>query len=227
MNDLLALVRLLQLASPALPVGAFSYSQGLEWQVDSGIVRDAMTAQEWIGELLEHVQSRGEAAVLARLLEALRNRDAHAFRRWNAWLRASRESAELRAETEQMGGSLLRLLRELELLPPGHEMWRDESVRLTFPAAFALAARLHELDDLAAVSAYLYAWLENQVLAAIKLVPLGQFAGQRMLHALAAAIPAAASRALALPEDDIASFAPGLALASMRHETQHTRLFRS
>jgi urease accessory protein len=222
----LPLVRLLQLASPSLPIGAYSYSQGLEWAVEAGTVRDAATAQAWIGDLLAFVVARGEAAIAWRLLRTA-GEDWPAFARWNAWFRASRETAELRAETEQTGASLARLAGDLALLDaPACDALPGLSP-ITLPAAFALAARGFAIPADAALAAYVFAWLENQVLAALKLVPLGQVAGQRMLTALAATIPAVVTTAAALADDDITTFAPGFALACARHETQYTRLFRS
>ncbi len=114
----LPLVRLLQLASPTLPIGAYSYSQGLEWVVAEGTVHDAASAGAWIGDVLEHVMARGEAAVAWRLLVAVSSDDWPSLARWNAWFRASRETAELRAETLQMGGSLAKLVAELDLVGP-------------------------------------------------------------------------------------------------------------
>ncbi|MFO1316433.1 MAG: urease accessory protein UreF [Burkholderiales bacterium] len=226
-HDPHALVRLLQLASPALPIGAYSYSQGLEWAVEAGTVRDAATAQAWLGDLLVHVQAEGEAAVLARLCAAADSGDWSVFARWNAWFRASRESAELVAETQQMGGSLGKLLADLGVLDDAAQSVVAADPPVTLPAAFALAARAFSVPPDAAVTGYLWSWLENQVLAAIKLVPLGQVAGQKLLLALGADVPDAAARAQALADDDVTSFAPGLALASIRHETQYSRLFRS
>ena len=222
-----ALVRLLQLASPALPIGAYSYSQGLEWVVGEGTVHDAATAQLWIGDVLEHVVARGEAVVAWRLLVAAENEDWPAIIEWNAWFRASRETAELRAETEQMGGSLAKLAIDLdEVDAPAREALASLAP-VTLPAAYAIAARGFTVPSDAALVAYVWAWLENQVLAAMKLVPLGQLAGQRLLQSLGARIPAAVDVAIAVADGDVASFAPGLALASSRHETQYTRLFRS
>lgn len=221
---MIGLVRLLQLASPALPVGGYSYSQGLEAAVDARIVRDAQSAQRWIGDLLDEVLPRGELAVLARLLRALPG-DAAAFQRWQAWFSASRETRELRAETERMGAAMLAWLRDVGAV--------DERLRAlvaaapTWPGAFALAAHTDGLAHDDALTAYAFAWLENQVLAAIKLVPLGQSAGQRVLRTLGARIPAAVERALHAGDDEVAAFAPGLALLSARHETQYSRLFRS
>ena len=222
-----ALVRLLQLASPALPIGAYSYSQGLEWAVEAGVVRDAASAQRWIGGLLVHVQAEGEAAVLARLAAAAGSGDWQAFARWNAWFRASRESSELLAETLQMGGSLAKLLADLDVLDGAARTALAANAPVALPAAFALAARAFGVPADATVTGYLWSWLENQALAAIKLVPLGQVAGQKLLLALGGEVPAAVARARSAPDDDVTSFAPGLALASIRHETQYSRLFRS
>ncbi len=225
--DVLPLVRLLQLASPALPIGAYSYSQGLEYVVARGEVRDAATAQAWIGDLLEFVVAPGEAAIAWRLLTAADRGDGEAFGAWNAWFRASRESSELAAETAQMGGSLARLAADLGLLDAAVRGWPAAHAPLTLPAAYALAARGFGIAPDAAHVAYIWSWLENQAIAAIKAVPLGQVAGQRLLAALGATIPAVAAVARGTGDDDVVSFAPGLALASCRHETQYTRLFRS
>ena len=222
-----SLVRLLQLASPALPIGGYSYSQGLEWMVGTGAVRDASTAHAWIGEMLDGVMAHGEAPVVARLCAFAQQGDWGSFGRWHAWFRASRETAELLAETRQMGGALAKLIVDLDL---GNVAIREairDNAPLTLPGAFALAAAALAIEPRDAAVAYLWSWLENQVLAALKAVPLGQVAGQKMLLALGATIPPIVERAQAMDDDDIASFAPGLALASARHETQYTRIFRS
>lgn len=226
-GDVLALVRLLQLASPALPIGAYSYSQGLEWMVDRRAIHDAATAGEWIGDVLEHVIAQGEAPVLWRLLEAAAQRDPVQFAEWNAWYRASRESRELRAETEQMGTSLVRLASDLGVLDDVALRMADDMAPVALPAAFALAASALSISAEAALTGYVASWLENQVLAAMKALPMGQVAGQRLLHALGARIPQVVARAKIQAADDIASFAPGLALASAFHEAQYSRLFRS
>ncbi|MFZ1909108.1 MAG: urease accessory UreF family protein, partial [Burkholderiales bacterium] len=166
------LSRLLQLASPALPVGAYSYSGGLEAAIDAGLVRDAASAERWIGDVLEHSLARMEAPLMLRMIE-------RPDRAWNELLLASRETAELRAETLQMGYSLAKLLEDL-----GLESIEDEDI--TFPLAYAHAVRCWGLDAREALLAYLWAWLENQVMAALKAVPLGQTDGQKMLLALGA-----------------------------------------
>jgi urease accessory protein len=223
----MALVRLLQLASPALPIGAYSYSQGLEWAVEAGTVRDAATAATWIGDLLELVVATGEAAVAWRLLDAARRRGWREFASWNTWFCASRETAELRAETEQMGAALIKLAAALELLDAEATEELARWPALSLPAAYALSARGFEIDSHDALVAYVWSWLEAQAAAAIKCVPLGQVAGQRLLKTLGEHIPGVVVAARATLDDDVTSFAPGLALASARHETQYTRLFRS
>ncbi len=225
-HDLLPLLRLLQLVSPALPIGGYSYSQGLEWVVESGIVRDEATAKAWIGDTLELVMGRGEGPIAARLLAAA-GADWPAFVHWNAWFRASRETFELRAETEQMGAALATLAADLDLLDAQAQAVLADATPVTLPAAFALAARGFQIECHNALAGYVWAWLENQVLCAMKLVPLGQRAGQRMLTALAEGIPALVASVSALADAEISTFAPGIALASARHETQYTRLFRS
>jgi len=216
----LRLVRLLQLASPALPVGAFSYSQGLEAAVEAGIVRDAASAERWIGDVFDSSVVQMEAPVLLRLCAAWGAGDAAAAERWNALFLAGRETAELRAETAQMGYSLARLLPELGVPAPVLE-------EIAFATAFACAAAHWDIGPHEALTAYLWAWLENQAMAALKAVPLGQTEGQKMLLALGARIAGAARRAAALADDELCNFAPGLALLSARHETQYSRLFRS
>jgi urease accessory protein len=223
----LALVRMLQLASPALPIGAYSYSQGLESVVAEGLVHDEKSACRWIGELLDGVLASGEAAIVWRLLTVVERSDWTGCETWNARFRASRETAELRAETEQMGASLVKLALDLELLgAPATEML-PRLQPITLPAAFALIAHGFSVPSRAALTAYLWSWLENQVLAAMKTVPLGQVAGQRLLTRLGARLPAVAELAATIGDDDVTAFAPGLALACCRHETQYSRLFRS
>jgi urease accessory protein len=179
-----ALARLLQLASPALPVGAYSYSQGLEAAVEAGIVRDAASAERWIADVLAFSMARMEAPVLLRLCGAWNAGDAAAAGRWNALFIASRESAELRAESVQMGYSLTRLLGELDT-DGGPAAWDEVS----FPAAFAYAVARWNIDARDALVAYLWAWCENQVMAALKAVPLGRRQGRESSWRSAKAFP--------------------------------------
>lgn len=225
----LALVRLLHLASPALPVGGYSYSQGLEQAVDAGTVRDEAGAGSWVGDVLEWTLARWDAPVVASLVRAWSDGDIAAVVSIGREFVASRESAELRAEALQMGHSLARLLSELAPFDkPG--AWRDRLTTLhepAYPTVWAGAAAAWAISPRDAVIGYLASWLENQVTAAVKLVPLGQSAGQRMLSTIAGMIPELAERACVMDGDAYANFAPGLAIASASHETQYSRLFRS
>jgi urease accessory protein len=214
------LVRLLQLASPALPVGAYSYSQGLEAAIEAGVVRDGASAGRWIGGVLDHSLAPMEAPVFLRLCGAWAAGDAAGAARWNGLFLASRETAELRAETAQMGYSLAQLLPRLD----AGEVPLDEP---SFPAAFAFAVAAWRIDPHEALVAYLWSWLENQVLAAVKALPLGQTEGQLLLASLGGQLDDVAQRAAQLDDDRIGGFVPGLALLSSRHETQYSRLFRS
>lgn len=215
--------RLLQLASPALPVGAYSYSQGLEAAVEAGIVRDSQTAQSWIAAVMDLCMAGFEAPLLARAIRAWREGDAGAARRWNEEFVASRETAELRAETLQMGYSMRNLLRDLGVDVAPLAAIDD----LAYPTAYALVVAAWKIDAREAIVAYVFGWLENQVLAALKCVPLGQTDGQRILLALGQRIDAHAAHALECNDDALQNFAPGLALMSARHETQYSRIFRS
>lgn len=217
-----SLVRLLQLASPALPVGAYSYSQGLEAAIEHGFVKDEASALAWIEDVLALCIATMEAPVFLRLYDSWVRDDVEDARHWNAVFLASRESAELRAETVQMGYSLARLLTEIVEVHP-FERW-DETA---FPAVFSYVAMRWKLERHAALVAYLWSWAENQVLAAVKAVPLGQAAGQRLLTVLGSRIGECAERAFELADDQLSNMTPGLALLSAQHETQYSRLFRS
>ncbi|MFT3737000.1 MAG: urease accessory UreF family protein [Rhodocyclaceae bacterium] len=224
----LQLARLLHLASPALPVGAFSYSQGLEWAVDSGAVTNEALAQQWISDALHFALARCEAPALVGLMRAWQAGNADEVQRLNMEFIATRETAEIRAETLQMGYSLARLLRDLPEMPDSIRETHAAINEISFPTAWAAAAAHWQLDEEDAVATYLWAWLENQVMAAVKLVPLGQTAGQRMLVALSPALPQLAAAAIQRADtQDWENFTPGMTLASSLHETQYTRLFRS
>lgn len=214
------LLGVLHLASPALPVGGFAYSQGLEKAIEDRVVRDEPSAQRWIGDLLRLGLARLEAPLWLRAYDAYARADPSAFAAVNAELLAARETAELRAETRQMGASLLRLFPALGLPAPAVDP-------IAYPAAFAAACAGLGIDREAGLAAYLWAWLENQVLAAVKTVPLGQQAGQRMLLALREPLMQAVDTAGRLRDDELGSALVSFAITSARHETQYSRLYRS
>ena len=228
MNPNLQLARLLQLASPALPVGAYTYSQGLEWAVESGVIRDEATAGCWISDLLTHGIGRYEAPLVSALMSAWLAGNSGEILRLNAEFLASRESAELRAETAQMGFSLARLVRDLrDPALVGVESILAGLPEIGFPTGWSGIAAVWRINPEAALVAYLWSWAENQVMAALKAVPLGQAAGQRLLAELGGKIPSVVVDALKLPENEWSNFTPAFAIACARHETQYSRLFRS
>ena len=216
----MSLAKLLQLASPTLPVGAYSYSGGLEAACEAGVVSDAASAERWIGDVLEWSTARMEAPILLSFLSGFEKKDLKKAEKTNEMFLASRETAELRAETVQMGYSLNRLLKDIGV---GEVPVEEPS----FPAAFAFAAAHWKIKPDDALQAYLWAWLENQVMAAVKAVPLGQTDGQKILLSLGGRLSSVAEKAKTLKEDDLGNFVPGLAMLSSKHETQYSRIFRS
>jgi urease accessory protein len=224
------LPRLLQLSSPALPVGAFSYSQGLEWVAENGIVTDEASAERWIGSVLHATVASWDAPYVAAMMRSWQASDLSEIATLNDRFVASRETRELRSECVQMGQAMLETLRDWPGFP---REWLDclsvhsRSERLAFPTGWTSAAVYANVPVRDGVTAYLWCWLENAVMAAIKAVPLGQRAGQRILLALGDRISDLAVAAMSAPVEDCANFLPGFTLASMQHEHQYTRLFRS
>lgn len=222
-----SLLHLLQLCSPSLPVGAYSYSQGLEAAMEVGQVRDEASARAWIVDMLEQVVARFEAPIAWRLMRAFADRDADGVAHWNALFIASRDSAEFRAETIQMGYSLGKLLPELTPQADAVLALLAAQRELPFPTALAAAAVALSVPPEEALLGMLFSWAENQVLACVKSVPLGQVAGQRLLLSLRAPIEAAAAVAMTIADDELSNWSPGLQLLSMQHEVQYSRLYRS
>lgn len=207
-----SLLHLLWLASPALPVGAFSYSEGLEAAVDAGLVVDEASAGAWLLNQLELVQARAE---LPLMVAVWRGGDLQAL---NAWVLQTRESAELLQQSTQMGRSLGAWMQGQGLSVPALNP-------PTWPVLYTLAAQQRGASLEACLQAAAFAWAENLVMAAVRGIPLGQSAGQRLIGRLVEAIPVAVEQALAA--DEPVAFSPGLACLSARHETQYSRLFRS
>jgi urease accessory protein len=220
------LLQLIWLASPALPVGGFSYSEGMESAVDEGRVRDEAQACGWLLDQLRLGLARADLPVLSQAMDAWSRADAARIAALNDWSLTTRESAELRRQSEQMGRSLLEWMRNREEDPRVDTLAALRPAP-AWPVAFALAAAQAGAPPRDALLAFAFGWAENMAQAAIKAVPLGQNGGQRILARLAQAIPEAVERALALPDDERQSFTPMLAILSARHETQYSRLFRS
>jgi urease accessory protein len=222
-----ALLQLMWLASPALPVGGFSYSEALEAAVESGHVGNEADAARWLCDQLQLALARSELAAVAKAFGAWQRGDAAHLRELNDWVLATRETRELRAQAEQMGRSLVEWLKNRGGVDPRVAVLAALPPAPTWPVAFALAAAQTGAPLREALLSFAFGWAENMVQAALKSVPLGQSAGQRILAALVAAIPAAADQAARLADSERQAFSPMLAILSSQHETQYSRLFRS
>lgn len=221
--DQLALLRLMRLVSPALPIGAFAYSQGLEAAVEAGWVQDAGGTRDWLAGVMGAAVTTLDLPILAQIVAAVQDGDRQGLAELNGRLLAARETAELRAEDVHLGGALWRLLEGVGLAgavtrPAGE---------LSFAASFAMAGAIWQIPRDTLLLGYLWCWLENQVSAATKLVPLGQTAAQGVIEALLPELPRQVGIALAIEPDEVGASLPGLAWLSARHETQYSRLFRS
>lgn len=230
---MLARIRLLQMASQAFPIGGYSHSCGLEAAVDSGRVCDEKSVREWIADVLRISMGTYEVPVLCDMGRAWIARDRISLSRLNVEFLASRESAELRGATVQMGFSMRKLLAAL----PGLPEFLSDTLQLmeepSLPCVWSGAAWVWAVPPAESTAAYLWSWAENQVLVAVKSVPIGQSAGQRVLLEIGEAIArlaeraASRDRAVSCGEDLRSNFAPGLAILCSQHETQYSRLFRS
>lgn len=219
-TDDAGLLRLMWLASPALPVGGFSYSEGLEAAVEAGRVHDEASTADWLSQQLHLTLARADLVVVVQATEAFRRGDTGRVQDLDAWVRRTRESSELRLQAEQMGKSLGDW--EQSLLPGS-----PAPAVLTWPVAFARAAAPAPVPVRQVALAFAFSWAEAMVQAALKAVPLGQAAGQRVLHRLQTELPAAVDHALSLDDAGRQAFSPMLAILSSQHETQYSRLFRS
>lgn len=220
----LARLRLLHLVSPTLPVGAFTYSQGVEWAVECGWVHDEATLKAWLDDLLQGGMTWLELPLLARLYRAAEQVDIEALAVWSHTLLAARETRELRDEEHNRGRALTSLLPELGIPLSAEQRPHFRRCQL---AGFAHAAHCWRIPLADAAAGYVWGWLENIVLAGVKIIPLGQSAGQRIIAELTPSIPELVARGLGVADDDIGASATAQAIASSRHETQYTRIYRS
>jgi urease accessory protein len=219
-----AMQRLLQLSSPALPVGAYAYSQGLESAVENNWVGNREELVDWLNTIVTGQMAYLDVPVLQRLHSAWVAGSIDDLNDWNNFLLASRESKEILDEDKQLASALTRLIKNLEL-----NQWEvlANMKQKSYATVFSFAARCWGIETKSMTIAYVYAWLENQVAAAIKLVPLGQTEGQQTILELSDAVEDAVEQGLKVNDEDIGFQLPGLAMASCWHERQYSRLFRS
>ncbi|MEM7562458.1 MAG: urease accessory UreF family protein [Pseudomonadota bacterium] len=217
-------LRLQQLVSQGLPVGAFTYSQGLEWAVEENWVNDAESLGRWLQSLMHTSIRFLEVPTYQKLRNAVDADDAGVFNQWSSYLYANRETAELRAEEKHRARAFAKLLPALSLQTEGP--WA-QAISKSQLAGFAYATSFWQIDPIEAVQSYLWSWLENNVMAGVRLIPLGQTQGQQLIFSLSEQIPAIVQKGFSLNDDDIAGSSVAQAVASSMHETQYTRLYRS
>ncbi|MCU4351137.1 urease accessory protein UreF [Acinetobacter ursingii] len=213
------LLKLLTLSSTALPVGAYCYSQGVESAIETGLIQDEVSSMAYFEEVLEMLLVRFELPVLKRLVQSYA--DDTQFLHWANLYKASRESKELLAESQQLAFSLNAWIKDVLKMPV------EVKKQFGFVPVYAQLCGRLGLNEADVLTAYSFSVLENQVLAAVKTVPLGQMSGQRILWHLHSLVPQAVEQALALQDDELSSALPRYAMLSMQHETQYSRLFRS
>ena len=223
-DPLFHLLRLMHLVSPTLPTGAFAYSQGLEWAVEAGWIKNAAGLQAWLTDQTQSNLARVDVPLLKRMMDACRNGREQDLATWRDLLLALRETHELRMEEKSRGRAMASLMEGLAIPMQANEKIVLETSQL---AGFALAAAHFRIPPDQAAAGYLWSWLENQVLAGIKIIPVGQTEGHRILLRLDPLIIKAVASGMLLEDNELGASSPALAIASSRHETQYTRLYRS
>lgn len=224
MNRSLTQLRLMQLTSPSLPIGSFTYSQGIEWAVEAGWIRHADDLAQWLSEQAQTTLAKIDLPILVRHYEACRTGDLGSLTHWNDQLLAYRETSELRQEEKNRGRALASLLVSMGI--PNALEWKAELSR-TQSAGFTLAAQAWEIPIREMLTGYAWSWLENLALAGIKIIPLGQSAGQQLLADLTPQLPDAVDTAMQLDDTGLGASNPALSIASAQHQFQYTRIFRS
>lgn len=217
-------LKLFQLISPSLPTGSFTYSQGLEWAVEQGWVKDRQSLGKWLSSILFTCYRELEIPLLQRLYTACQNQDIEQFKSWCDFTLACRETRELRDEEKTRGRAMAKLTKELEPALPAQ--WQEAAVTCQL-AGFALLSQRWNIKLEEAALGYVWSWLENMTMAAIKIVPLGQTTGQLALLDLNLEAVQAVEDGLCMTDEQLGGSCPYLALSSSLHETQYTRLFRS
>ncbi len=222
-----SLLRLLQLSSPTLPVGAFAYSQGLEAAIDSGLLKDVDATKKWLMDSLKFSLQQTDVPIFYRLYQAWSDDNLQQVTYWTHFLRAQRETKELRDEDHHLGLALARLLFDLGIEEAKQWKKSNKKNKVCFLTLFTLAAVKWDISCEQACMGYLWSWLDNQITAAIKLIPLGQTDGQRILSEVMTHLPESVSKGSRIETQHIGASLPMLAILSAQHETQYSRLFRS
>ena len=220
----MSMLQLWRLISPALPVGAYAYSQGFEYAIDCEWVTDDKTCLDWIEGILINNLSYLDLPILKRFYSAWQDDDKEAINAWLAYIKASRETKELLLEDKQVGESLARLLTSLDIKQA--EIWQNDT-RCSYPLMFALAGQHWNIPVADLLLGYVWAWCENQIAVAMKAIPLGQTHGQQIIQSLIPRMDDAVCIAIDLPDDELGRMCPGQVMASSLHEQQYSRLFRS
>ena len=219
-----SLLRLLHLVSPTLPTGTFSYSQGLEWTVEAGWVTDSSSLEAWLSDIIQHSLAHVDIPILCRMYSAIKDKEYQKLDECCSILLACRETSELQEEEQVRGRALTRLLQGLDL------KWAQQqkkTLNRSQLAGFAFAAAEWGIDMRDTALGYTWAWLENQVIAGVKIIPLGQTEGQRLLFKLSTEIPLIVDHGMQIKDTEIGAASPILAIACSLHENQYTRIYRS